>query len=263
MSEVLRIERRGSVLDLCLNRPEKRNALDEALIAELTRALREDTAQDGVRVVVLRGEGKVFCAGADIEYMRRLAEADAETNASDARKLAELFTALSGCVRPVIAQVHGAAIGGGLGLVAASDLAVSTADAKFGFTETRLGIVPGVISPFALRRLGPAVCRRLFLTAEIFDGREAYRLGLVDHIASPDALEAEVAHEARQLRVGGPEAQRAAKSLLDEIDGLSLAEAIERTPAHIARQRATEEAAEGFAAFFAKRPPGWVVEEDS
>ena len=153
----LRLEPSGDVLTIVLDRPDVRNALDEQAIAELTEALRGPASDSGVRFVVLRGEGKVFCAGADLDYMRRLAAADDETNQADARRLGALFDAIAGCPHPVIAAVHGAAIGGGIGLVAAADLVVATEDTKFGFTEVRLGIVPGVISPYAVRRLGPAV----------------------------------------------------------------------------------------------------------
>jgi methylglutaconyl-CoA hydratase len=263
MPGVLAIERQGSRLTLLLQRPERRNALDETTIAALTRAFREDALQDGVRVVVLAGEGKSFCAGADLAYMQRLAAADKETNLKDAAALGELFRAVYECPRPVIARVQGAAIGGGLGLVAAVDIAVATPDAKFGFTEARLGIVPGVISPFAMRRIGVAACRRLFLTAEIFDGAEARRLGLVDHLAEESRLDAVVDSQVEALRVGGPQAQAASKRLLDEIADLDLPAAMEVTPKHIADQRATAEAAEGFRAFFEKRSAEWVGEDDA
>ena len=259
----LRIEREGDVLTLVLDRPEVRNALDEELIGALTHALREDAAAEGVRVVVLRGEGKVFCAGADLAYMRRLADAAEEANLSDARRLGALFTAISSCPRPVIARVHGAAIGGGVGLVAAADLVVAAEGTKFGFTEVRLGIVPGVISPFAVRRLGPAVARRLFLTGEIFPAEEALRHGLVDEVHGADDLDGAVGAAVDRLRVGGPRAQAAVKRLVDEIAALPLEVAVEHTPEHIARQRATAEAREGFAAFFEKRRPAWAPSPDT
>ncbi len=261
MAGVVSVERRGGRLDLCLHRPQRRNALDEVTISELTQALVGPALEAGVRVVVLSGEGPTFCAGADLGYMQRLAEADDETNLRDAVALGELFQAVHSCPRPVIARVHGAAIGGGLGLVAAADITIATASTKFGLTETRLGIVPGVISPFATRRMGVAVCRRLFLTAEIFGGEDALRWGLVDHLVAADVLDDAVDAQVQALRVGGPSAQAAAKRLLDEIADLPLAEAMRRTPRHIAEQRSTDEAAEGFRAFFEKRPPRWAEEE--
>jgi len=153
----VRCERHLDVLHVVLDRPQRRNALDESMIAAMTHAMTQEALADGLRVVLLRGEGKSFCAGADLEYMRRQGDADEAENLADARRLGALFAAISACPRPVVARVHGAAIGGGLGLVAASDLVVADTDTKFGFTETRLGIVPGVISPFAVRRMGPAV----------------------------------------------------------------------------------------------------------
>lgn len=258
MSDGLKVQVRGDVLELVLERPDVRNALDEALIAALTRALIEDAVAPELRFVVLRGAGPVFCAGADLAYMQRIARASEAENLADATRLGALFTAISGCPRPVVVVVHGAAIGGGVGLVAAADLAIATEGTKFGFTEVRLGIVPGVISPFAIRRLGPTVARRLFLTGEIFSAEQALHHGLVDEVCAPAALDAVLAATLERLRVAGPAAQTATKRLVDEVASLPLAEAVERTPAHIARQRATDEAREGLQAFFEKRPPAWV-----
>jgi methylglutaconyl-CoA hydratase len=258
MSAKLAIVRDGDVLHLSLNRPEVRNALDEELIAEMTSALRTEARDPSTRVVVVRGEGKVFCAGADLQYMQRLSSADQATNLEDARKLGELFSALSHCPRPVIAQVHGAAIGGGVGLVAASDFVLAAEGTKFGFTEVRLGIVPGVISPFALRRLGPSLCRRLFLTGEIFDAARAHDFGLVDECVPAGELGAATDAIVEKLRVGGPNAQAAAKRLLDDVANLPIEDAVAMAPEHIARQRASDEAREGFAAFLEKRSACWV-----
>ena len=258
MSDKLLIRRDGDVLHLRLNRPDVRNALDEELIAAITLALRTEARDPRTRTVVIEGEGKSFCAGADLQYMQRLAAADQATNLEDARRLGELFSSVSSCPRPVIAQVHGAAIGGGVGLVAASDFVVAAEGTKFGFTEVRLGIVPGVISPFALRRLGPALCRRLFLTGEIFDAARALEFGLVDHCVPADRLEATTESIVEELRRGGPNAQAAAKRLLDDVHNLTIESAVAQTPEHIARQRASDEAREGFAAFLEKRPPDWI-----
>ncbi len=257
----LRIEPKPNVLELVLNRPEVRNALDENLIAELGQALAEAETSD-VRAVVLRGEGKSFCAGADIGYMQRLGAFDHDQNMEDARRLSDLFLAISSCTKPVIAQVHGAAIGGGVGLVSAADIVIAAEGTKFALTEVRLGILPAVISPFVLRRLGPAACRRLFLTGERFEARAAQALGLVDQVVAPEDLESAVGNTVENIRRGGPSAQAASKRLLDEIANLSIQEAVVRTPEYIARQRATDEAKEGFASFFDKRPPSWVGETD-
>lgn len=261
MSATIRHALDGDVLTITLDRPDVRNALDEATIAALTEVLRGPARASDVRFVVLRGEGKVFCAGADLAYMRRMADADEAENVADAGRLGALFEAIARCPHPVIAAVHGAAIGGGVGLVAAADLVVATEGTKFGFTEVRLGIVPGVISPYAVRRLGPANARRLFLTGEIFDATAAARFGLVDDVVAADGLDAAVDRWVEALRVGGPHAQGAIKTLLEDVVGVPLDEALGRTPAHIARQRATAEAREGFAAFFDKRRPAWAPED--
>jgi len=258
MSDKLAVESRGDVRELRLNRPDVRNALDEELIADLRAAVDAASQDASVRFVLLSGEGKSFCAGADIGYMQRLSGFDYDDNIADAKTLSGLYEAISGCAKPVLARVHGAAIGGGLGLVAAADVVVAAEGTKFGLTEARLGILPAVISPFVLRRLGPGASRTLFLTTQIFQTERALRLGLVDEVAPVDSLDAAVENTLKDLRLGGPEAQAACKRLLDEIATLPLAEACRRTPEYIAQQRATDEAREGFAAFFEKRPARWT-----
>lgn len=258
MSAGLQLRNKGDVLELVLDRPAVRNALDEELIAALTHALREDALAPSVRFVVLRAEGKAFCAGADLAYMQRMAQADDATNLADAARLAALFEAITTCARPVVVAVNGAAMGGGVGLVVAADFALAADTARFGFTEVRLGIVPGVISPFVLRRVSPAVARRLFLTGEVFGAEAALGMGLIDEVCAAEALDARVQDTLGRLRAGGPGAQTATKRLVDAIASLPLHEAVQQTPAHIARQRATDEAREGMRAFFEKRPPSWA-----
>jgi methylglutaconyl-CoA hydratase len=257
MSAKLVTERQGAVLEVRLNRPEVRNALDEELVAQLAEAFAA-ASHDDCRVVVFSGEGKSFCAGADIGYMQRLADFDHEDNVADAHRLSEAFLAISRCAKPVVAKVHGAAIGGAVGLVSACDVVIAAAGTKFGLSEVRLGILPAVISPFVLRRLGPATARTLFLTGERFGARRARKLGLVDSVASREEIDEVVRQTIESLLMGGPTAQAACKRLLDEIGPLPLAEAVTRTPEYIARQRATDEAKEGFAAFFEKRKPSWA-----
>lgn len=259
----LQIRDEGDVRVLELARPDVRNALDEILIGELSDAMREAGTADGIRVVLLRGAGKAFCAGADIGYMQRLADFDEAANLEDARVLSDLFTAISDCPKPVVARAHGAVIGGAVGLVAAADIVLAAEGTQFGLSEVRLGILPAVISPFVLRRLGPAACRRLFLTGERFGARRARELGLVDEVAPLEDLDALVDVTVNDLRAGGPTAQAACKKLLDDITGLSTAEATLRTPAYIAAQRATNEAKEGFAAFFGKRRATWAQRPES
>jgi methylglutaconyl-CoA hydratase len=258
MTDKLKVERVGERLHLRLARPDVHNALDEELIGALTAAMLVAAADTTVRAVILSGEGKSFCAGADIHYMRRLADFDTEANLEDAHALSDLFLAIARCDKPVIARVHGAVIGGAVGLVAASDVVVAEEGTKFGFSEVRLGILPAVISPFVVRRLGPAASRMLFLTGERFGARRAWELGLVDRVVAAEDLDCAVDEIFEAVRRGGPTAQAASKRLLDEIEGLSLDDATQRTPEYIAQQRATDEAKEGFAAFFEKRPPAWA-----
>jgi methylglutaconyl-CoA hydratase len=262
VSGKLQVERRGDVADLQLARPGLRNALDEELIGALRSAFDTASADATLRVVLLRGLGKSFCAGADVNYMQRLAQFDHAANLADARALSELFLAISSCPKPVVAQVHGAAIGGGIGLLAACDIVLAAEGTQFALTEVRLGILPAVISPFVLRRLGPAACRALFLSGERIVARRALELGLVDRVVAAEELDATVAATIEQLRSGGPQAQAACKRLLDEIAPLAAAEAAQRTPEYIATQRASAEAREDFAAFFAKRPPDWAAGKD-
>lgn len=258
MGEKLKVERREDVLELRLCRPEVHNALDEELIGSLAAAMLVASADAAARAVVLSGEGPSFCAGADVAYMRRLAGYDTEANLEDARALSDLFLTIARCEKPVVARVHGAVIGGAMGLVAAADVVIAAEETKFGFSEVRLGILPAVISPFVLRRLGPGACRVLFLTGERFNAGRALELGLVDRIAAQQELDQAVDDVLGKIRLGGPTAQAASKRLLDEMTWLSLDDATRRTPEYIAQQRATEEAKEGFAAFFQKRPPSWA-----
>ena len=192
MSEKLKVLKRGVARELRLNRPEVRNAMDEELISQLTAELKRADTDAGLRFVVLSGEGKSFCAGADIDYMRRLAGYDRKANIRDAQALSALYEAISACAKPVVVRVHGAAIGGGLGLVAAADVVIAARGTKFGLTEARLGILPAVISPFVLRRLGPGASRTLFLTTQIFTAEKALTLGLVDEVVAPEELDAAV-----------------------------------------------------------------------
>jgi methylglutaconyl-CoA hydratase len=258
MTHVLRRIRQGEVLELRLDRPEVHNALDENLIEALSAAAAEAARDATVRVVLLSGEGKSFCAGADIGYMQRLSSYDHAANLQDAHRLSGAFAALSRCPKPVVAKVHGAAIGGGVGLVAACDIVIASEAARFGLSEVRLGILPAVISPFVLRRIGPGAARPLFLTGDRFTAARALELGLVDQVVAPDQLDAAVEAVIGSLRLGGPLAQASIKRLLDEVAPLAIEEAADITAESIATQRATDEAKEGFAAFFAKRPPRWA-----
>jgi enoyl-CoA hydratase/carnithine racemase len=241
----LRIERDGPVLRVTIAKPERRNAFDAALIAELTEAF---AAVGDARAVVLAGDGPSFCAGADVEWQRASIDLSYDENVTDALRLYRMLEAIDESPAPVVARIQGFALGGGAGVAACADVVVAAEDAVFGFTEVRLGIVPAVISPFVLRRIGSGPARRYFLTGERFDAEAALRIGLVHEIApDPDAA---VARGVEHLLAGGPEAVRAAKQLVRERPG-------GEDTAHLAaRLRTSDEGQEGLRAFLEKRPAG-------
>jgi methylglutaconyl-CoA hydratase len=247
----LRIERDDDVLRVTLSRPESRNAFDAALIAELSEAFVDiGTA----RAVVLSGEGRSFCAGADVEWMRASADLDREANVADANALRRMLEAIDGCPAPVVAVVHGHALGGGVGLVAVSDIVLADPGAVFAFSEVKLGIVPAVISPYALRKIGESAARRYFVTGERFDAETALRIGLVHDVTSD--LDAALARVLDELRTAGPRAARHAKRLvLDRPDGPETAQ-------RIAERRTSEEGQEGLRAFLERRRPSWAPTPD-
>ena len=241
----LRVEREGTVLRVTLARPDRRNAFDAELIAQLTQAFGD--VRDA-RAVVLSGDGPSFCAGADVEWQRSSVDLTYEENVQDAMRLYRMLEAIDSCPAPVVCRVHGYALGGGSGLVACADVAVAAPDATFGFSEVRLGIIPAVISPFVLRRIGSAA-RRYFLTGERFGADTALRIGLVDEVAG-DAEDA-VGSIVEALLAGGPEAVREAKRLVGERPtGLE-------TAAFAAVRRTSGEGQEGLRAFLEKRDPSW------
>jgi methylglutaconyl-CoA hydratase len=242
----LRVERDGNVLRITLARPETRNAFDEALIAELAEAF-VDVGK--ARAVLLAGDGPSFCAGADVEWMRSSVELDYDGNVADANALRGMLEAIDRCPAPVVARIQGHAFGGGAGLVACSDIAVADAETVFAFSEVKLGIIPAVISPFALEKIGPGAARRYFVTGERFDAATALRIGLVHEVA--DDLDAAVARILAELASAGPKAARHAKRLvLERPDG-------PETARRIAERRTSEEGQEGLRAFVERRRPSW------
>jgi methylglutaconyl-CoA hydratase len=246
--EALRVEGDRHVLRVTLARPERRNAFDATLIAELTTAFAD---VGDVRAVVLAGEGPSFCAGADVDWMRASIDLDYDANVADANALRRMLEAIDSCPAPVIAMVHGHALGGGVGLVACSDVAIAHERTVFAFSEVKLGIVPAVISPFAIAKIGPSWARRLFVTGERFDAATALRIGLVHEVT--DDLDAALEHILTELRSAGPRAVRAAKRLvIDEPDG-------PETARRIAERRTSEEGQEGLRAFLDRRRPEWAA----
>jgi methylglutaconyl-CoA hydratase len=250
----LDVDARG-VASLTLARPERRNAFDAELIAEIVAALgRVDLA---ARAVVLRSEGDVFCAGADLDWMKSMVDYRLEQNVADSRALAEMFRALDELRMPLIARVQGAAIGGGAGLVAVADIAVASTEAVFGFTEVRLGIIPAVVSPYVVRKIGPAHATALFVSGIRFDARRAQEIGLVEAVESPQELDAKLALYVDAVVAGGPHAVNAAKRLVREVAGRPIAEVRDLTVQRIAELRVGAEGQEGMRAFLERRAARW------
>jgi len=242
-----------------LNRPEQHNAMTPAMIAGLGAAVRRLGEQPEVRVVVLTGNGRSFCAGADLAAMRAAADYDFEQNVADGYGIFDLMQAVDDCPKPIIGRVNGAAIGGGVGLVSCCDIVVAVARAKFAFSEVRLGIVPAVISPFVLAKIGPAAARELFLTGERFDAERARAIGLVNYVVPDEAaLDAAVAERLQALLAAAPGAQAAAKALVKTVAFQPKADVRDYTANLIASRRASDEGREGMSSFLEKRPPRWV-----
>jgi methylglutaconyl-CoA hydratase len=254
----LRLETRGAVARVALARPGVRNAFDDALIDELTRAFRGLGEDPRIRVVLLSGDGPTFCAGADVAWMRKAGGYSRAENEADAGRMAAMLRSIDVCPKPVVALAHGAAIGGGVGLLAAADIVIAAEGTVFALAEVKLGILPAVISPYVLRAIGPRVARDLFLTGDRFDAREALRIGLVHEVVPADALEEAARRKTASLLASGPEAVGAAKRLIEQVTGRAPEEAMPLTVRAIAERRASAEAREGLTAFLEKRRPSWA-----
>ena len=266
MSDLVRVERtkRGdAVARVTLTRPEVHNAFNAALIGELRTLFRrlDDEPPERLRAVVLAGDGPSFCAGADVNWMRASLGLSREQNEQDAMVMAEMFDAIDRCPAPVIARVHGAALGGGMGLCAVSDLVIAEAGTKFGFTESRLGILPAVISPFVIAKIGETHARALFPGGRRFDATRALRIGLVHEVVEgDDALDGAVETAVSDVLAAGPTAARAAKAIVREVRGLPHESTRWHTARRIATQRASAEGQEGLRAFLEKRSATWRAE---
>ncbi len=260
MPETIRVEKNGPRADVVLARASVKNAFDDKVVRELREAFVALGADPAIRAVVLRSMGAAFSAGADLEWMKRMSFGTREDNVADAEAMAGMFRAIGDCPKYVIARVHGMALGGGSGLVAAADAAVAGTETIFGFTEVRLGLVPAVISEWVLRKIGPGHARALFTSGERFKADTALRIGLVAEVVPDDNLDEAVARRAFEALAAGPEAVVAAKRLLREREAWDLlppGERDKRAAAFIADLRATPEAQEGMKAFLEKRKPGW------
>lgn len=255
----LEIELDGPVATIWMNRPDLHNAFDEILIAELTAACISLDDDADVRIVVLAGRGKSFSAGADLNWMKRAANNGLEDNLNDARALAHMLRTLAEMNKPTIARVQGAALGGGMGLAAACDVAVASTKAVFATSEVRFGIIPSAISPYVLRAIGARQAYRYFQSAERIDAVRAREIGLVHEAVDPEQLDARVREIVAALLQGGPLAQAAAKNLIRSVNNQPINDIlIEETAHRIAHLRATPEAQEGIAAFLDKRQPNWI-----
>ena len=259
MADNLIVEKRNSVAIVTLNRPEVRNALDEALIANLTSTFLDLDKDESVRVVVLAAAGKAFCAGGDLNWMQRAAGYGYEQNLADAQALADMLKTLDRMSKPTVARVHGPAYAGGVGLVAACDIAIGSHQAEFCLSEVKLGISPATISPYVVRAMGERLARRYFLTGEVIDAGEAYRLRLLSDIAPMEELDGAVNAILGHLVVGGREAQGRTKDLIRTVGSGPVNDAmIADTAKRIAEIRASAEGKEGIASFLEKRKPAWV-----
>lgn len=251
----IRLSTASGIARLVIDRPDRKNTFDATLIRELTAAI--GRIDRSARAVVLESEGDTFSAGADVEWMRGMADYSLDENIADSTALARMFRALFDLEMPLVARVQGAAIGGGAGLVAVADIAVASTDATFAFTETRLGILPAVVSPYVVRKIGPARATALFVTGSRIDAKRAHEIGLIERIVEPTDLDAAVDRVLDAIRSGGPRAVNAAKRLVREIEDRGLDDVSDLTVRRIAEVRASDEGQEGLRAFLERRAPRW------
>jgi methylglutaconyl-CoA hydratase len=256
--ERIQLEVEGPVARIWLNRPEVRNAFDGLTVTELRTTIFNLATVDSVRVIVLGGRGASFCAGADLGWMKAMASFGRDENLREAQALADLFFTVYESPKPIVARVHGAALGGGAGLVAACDIPVAALGTQFGFTEVRLGIIPAVISPYVLRKIGESAAREFFLTGERFEAVKACEIGLVRHAVPEDDLDAAVEKRVKELLQAGPRAVAEAKELIREVAFKRVEDVQRYVVEAIADIRVSPEGQEGMRAFLEKRKPGWT-----
>jgi methylglutaconyl-CoA hydratase len=257
----LQLHTSTGVTTVTLDRPDVRNAFNDEVIAELTAVFLELGKRDEVRCIVLAGNGPAFCAGADLNWMKRMAAYTRDENIEDASRLARMLEVIYHCPKPTIARVHGDTYAGGTGLVAACDMAIAVDTAQFCLSEVRLGLIPATISPYVIRAMGARAAHRWFLTAERFDAQEAHRIGFVHEVVKADELDAKVAGLAQALVGAGPEAVKACKKLLHDVAGHEItAGLVRRTVEGIADIRASDEGREGVQSFLGKRKPNWLLD---
>ena len=253
-------ERQDKVVRISLNRPEVHNAFNSTMIRELADAFEKARKDESARVVILTGEGESFCAGADLNWMKEIIRYSYEQNLKESMELAELMHQIYALPKPTLARINGATIGGGNGLFSACDIVIASDRAKFGLSEVKIGLVPAVISPYVMRRIGESAARELFLTGERFDARRAFEIGLINKVVPHEELDMKVEEVIRLLLSSGPEAIARCKELLHKVPSMTEEEAKAYTAEIIARLRVSQEGQEGMAAFLEKRKPKWVKE---
>jgi len=259
MTSPIQIERHGAVARVFLNRPEVRNAFNDQVILGLADAFRGFAADASLRAIVLGGHGKAFCAGADLSWMRTMADYTWEQNRADAQAMADMLWTLYRCPLPVVGRIHGDCYAGGVGLASVCDVLVAAEGVNFCLSEAKLGLLPATISPYVMRAMGEQAARRYFVTAERFDAATALRLGFVHEVVPADALDAKVDEIVQALVANGPQAVKACKALVQDLGGQPITDALRaETARRIADVRASDEGKEGAQAFLNKRPPAWL-----
>ena len=255
--ETLEIHKEKDVVTVHLNRPEVHNAMNEKLMKELTSCFKELSSDDAIRIIVLTGNGKSFCAGADLNWMKSMAKYSKEENIQDSRLLLDLYETIYSCPKPVIGRINGHAFGGGIGLVAVCDITIAPPGLKFAFSETNLGIIPSVISTYIVRRMGLSNMRRLFITGERFISEYAKEIGLIDYVVPEEDLDAEIQKYAKWLHSSGPKSIVEIKNLVDKCQKMDVEDYKEFTVEKIAELRTSDEGQEGISAFLEKRKSKW------
>ncbi len=259
MAEFVDYQVADGVATVTINRPELHNAFNEIVIEEVTKAFQAADVDDAVRAVVLASSGKSFSAGADLHWMKRMVDYSFEKNVADATTMANMLRKIHDCPKPVIARVHGAAYGGGVGLIAAADIAIATDSAVFCLSEVKLGIIPAVISPYVIEKIGTAHARRYAVTAERFNATEAKRIALISDTADTiESMDTKIAEIVSAVKVAGPLAVAASKTVLRDVQGFMWDKLTELTTKRIAERRVSDEGQEGMKAFLEKRKPGWA-----
>lgn len=257
--QTLLIERNNNLATIILNRPELHNAFNEVMIQELTEIFTLLSKDKKIRVITLTGNGESFCAGADLNWMKKMAGFTKKENLADSKRLHKMLETVYRCSKPVIAKVNGSAIGGGVGLVAAADIALAYDTAKMRLSEVRLGLIPSVISPFVIKKIGEAYAREYFLTAESFDAAKARQMNLVNDIGSREEIEKKIEEKIKLLLAAGPEALAVCKHLIEKVSAQPIEKIATFTSSKIAERRASKEGKEGIQAFLEKRKPIWII----